>query len=163
MNFFILPLNIFYEVSHDKKENKKRMVAVALLILERIAVIALLILAYMIIYHIGKRYFKGIYVYSWTLQEIIFFFALVSVAFAVFKKYIPAAASVTGYMLGILLGEVIGTPLYSAQMEMMQNANNWTPPQHYGWLICIITFFAVPIIVMIIQRICANKKTGSPG
>ncbi len=87
-------------------------------------------ICYMLIYIISRHYFdigQQYYMYtpSWTVRNVIWFAALISVIPSFFGYYRFSIITLAGYILGVIAGEMFG----GFQSDI--------PPEylHYGWVI----------------------------
>lgn len=104
-------------------------------------------ISYVLIYAICRHYFdigQQYYMYtpSWTLRNVLWFAALISVIPSLFGNYRFSIITLAGYIVGVVAGEIFG------------GFRSHIPPEylHYGWLIWGIVFVSSVIVGIIIER-----------
>jgi len=118
---------------------------------------------YLLMFIIGGSLFTYTYTYEWAMRNLLFPIAIISIAFAVFNKLALAIMSATGLPIGIILGELIGSRLYSIdvlrheEMALQANYVQQSMPHHYGWLICIITYLMALVVGFAIQMLYKKR------
>ncbi len=116
---------------------------------KRIRLSLVIVLLYGTVYLLNTLFFdiyKPYYLYtvSWTTRQVLPFVCLLTVAMTVWGKWrITAPVSFAGYLLGIVLGELLG----GFQRDV--------PPQykHYGWLVWGLVYAASIVAGLLIQRL----------
>ncbi len=85
--------------------------------------------------------FNQVYTASWMAGRIVWLFAPVGVLLAVAGLLRAAGWSVVGYVASVLIGEMIGTPIYTFQHDYLQArmddpafVQDWTPIQPAWWI-----------------------------
>lgn len=124
---------------------------------KRLLTVIVCILVYGIIYILNKYFFDigkpyDMYTISWTSRRVLLISLIISIAAAMIGKQYLANISVTGYILGIVTGELFGG------FEVN------TPPQfrHHGWFIwgCVFVLsLIVGVLVEIVYKHRSNKHT----
>lgn len=120
--------------------------------------VAIVLAAYMLLYLIGQGPLDGVYTPEWASRNLWWIFAPVTLAAAMFGPVRAWWWSLAGYALGVLLGHVIGEPVYSAQLQRLAEqrldpafVQNWQP-SHPGWWITIVVFLSATVTGWLVQR-----------
>ncbi len=106
---------------------------------------------YVLLYGISRQYFdigQQFYMYtpSWTLRNVIWYAAMISVIPSVFGYYRFSIITLAGYILGVISGEMFG------------GFQSHIPPEymHYGWVIWGAVFITSAIIGMLVENKYCN-------
>lgn len=98
-------------------------------------------ICYVLIYGISRQYFEigqqyYMYTPSWTARNVLWLAALISVIPSFFGCYRFSIITLTGYILGVIAGELLG----GFQSDI--------PPQylHHGWIIWGVVYISSAII-----------------
>lgn len=120
--------------------------------------VALVLAAYAVCYLLGQGPLAHLYTPEWTSRRIWFVFAPATLAVAMFGPRRAWWWSLAGYPVGVLLGELIGLPLYRAALARLEDQlrdpsyqQDWQPG-HPGWWITILVILAATVIGWLVQR-----------
>lgn len=122
---------------------------------KRVHAIIILILLYGVIYILNSQLFdisKSFYMYtvSWTSRNVLPFVLILTIIMTLIGKwYFTSFVSYTGYVLGIIFGDLFGG--YASNI----------PPRypHYGWFIWACVYILSVVVGIIVERmIIARKK-----
>lgn len=137
-----LDLVFCLEVGEIKKDRLKRKLFYA----------AITGMGYVIIYGICQQYFdigQQYYMYtpSWTLRNVLWFAALISVTPSLFGHYCFSIITLTGYILGVIAGEMFG------------GFKSHIPPEylHYGWVIWGSVYILSSIIGILVEVLIRQR------
>ncbi len=104
-------------------------------------------MCYVILYGICRHFFdigQQYYMYtpSWTLRNVLWFAALISVIPSLFGNYRFSIITLAGYILGVIAGEMFG------------GFKSDIPPQylHYGWMIWGSVYISSIIIGILVEK-----------
>lgn len=108
---------------------------------------------YLLLYAISRHYFdigQQFYMYtpSWTIRNVIWYAALISVIPSLFGYYRFSLITLAGYVLGVVVGELFG----GFQSDI--------PPEylHYGWLIWAAVYIISAAIGILFEKARRDKS-----
>lgn len=96
----------------------------------------------LLVFLVTRFFMSNFYTPEWSARNIFWVVALIVLATSFFNKARFSISALTGYLLGMLAGELFG----GYQKDV--------PPQylHYGWLIQIVIFFAFCLLGIWMQK-----------
>ena len=110
-------------------------------------------MCYMLLYGICRHYFdigQQFYMYtpSWTLRNVLWFSALISVIPSLFGNYRFSIITLAGYILGVIAGEMFG------------GFKSHIPPEypHYGWIIWGSVYISSAIIGILVEILIRHRR-----
>ncbi|NLB41543.1 MAG: hypothetical protein GX815_04655 [Clostridiales bacterium] len=109
-------------------------------------------LSYALIYFVSQKYLYNIYTPEWTSRQFLPIAAIVSIIFALRKFRYSPYISLSGYVIGVILGELFGPT------ERIVDKNLPPMPVHQGWFIAIVTFLIFCVIGAILEMVLKKKR-----
>ena len=117
----------------------------------KIAAILSFALAYLIIYFISTSQFAHLYTPEWTARSVLPLAAIITIAPLFWGKFRFTAITLSGYILGVLIGELWG----EAAVPLFNPHHPHPEALHSGWVLWGIVFIlsiAIGIVVEIIRK-----------
>ena len=109
-------------------------------------------LIYAVIYFICRELLFHIYTPEWTSRNFLLIAAMISIIPAFFNAYRFPFIALSGYVLGVILGELFGR----TTRIMMEGLPPM--PVHNGWFICIVSFIIFCVAGGIIEIALKKKR-----
>jgi hypothetical protein len=131
------------------------------LLLLVVAVVA----AYGLLWLIGQGPFNQVYTAEWVSRRIAWFYAPVTLLLAVVsRRVLPTALSILGLVVGVAVGEVIGSPIFASRQlrlerELLAGVPQTWQPSHPGWWIASLVFLAITVAGALIARRSTHRPT----
>ena len=113
-------------------------------------------MCYVILYGISRHFFDisqqfFMYTPSWTVRNVIWYAAIISVIPSFFGNYRFSIITLAGYILGVIAGEMFG------------GFKSDIPPEylHYGWVIWGAVFISSAIIGILVEILIRHRHNQS--
>jgi len=119
----------------------------------KIITISLFIASYLIIFAFSKFVFNSFYTAEWTSRNVLLFAAIITIVPLFFNKYKFAVITLIGYILGVVIGEILG----KATINIFHP--NYPSPEslHDGWILWGFVFI-LSIIIGIVVEVITNRR-----
>lgn len=116
---------------------------------KRFLFLLLLFVTLAAVYGFARYALPSLYTPEWSARNFFFIAALIIFVPSVFGKYRFSTLALSGYLVGIAAGELLG------------GFRSHEPPQypHYGWIISIAVFLAFSVLGAVLQHRSAKKKS----
>lgn len=108
--------------------------------------------AYALIYFVSQKYLYNIYTAEWTSRQFLPIAAIISIIPALRKSRYSPYISLSGYVIGVILGELFGPT------ERIMDKSLPPMPIHQGWFIAIVTFLIFSAIGAILEMVLKKRR-----
>jgi hypothetical protein len=135
-------------------------------------VVVAVVAAYAVLWGLGRGPIEHVYTAEWVSRRIGWFFAPSTLLLAVLsRRVLPAAVSILGLVLGVVVGESIGGRIFADQAARLEldlatrGLQSWEPV-HPGWWIASLVFVVFTVAGAVIAwrstHRAPSSRTGRP-